>query len=62
VIALLLLVYGLWQKLAQTTQKHILSLLKIIRSIWLAFSALNAAGTSGIPTLLTLGGFASAFL
>lgn len=62
VIALLLLVFGLWQKLTQNAQKLTLSVFKVVFSIWLAFIALNAAGASGIPTLLTLGGFASAFL
>lgn len=62
VIALLLLVFGLWQKLTQNAQKLTLSVFKVVFIIWLAFIALNAAGTSGIPTLLTLGGFASAFL
>jgi peptidoglycan/LPS O-acetylase OafA/YrhL len=61
-IALLLLGYSLWQVLARNHQKLTLSVFKIVFSIWLAFIALNATNASGIPTLLTLGGFATAFI
>ena len=61
-IALLLLGFGLWQLLVRNNVQLTLSFFKIVFSIWLAFIALNAAGASGIPTLLTLGGFATAFL
>ena len=61
-IALLLLGYSLWQILSRNQQKLTLSVFKIVFSIWLAFIALNTANASGIPTLLTLGGFATAFI
>lgn len=61
-IALLLLIFGIWQLLTKGHQKLTLTVFKIVFTIWLAFIALNAAGDSGIPTLLTLGGFATAFL
>jgi peptidoglycan/LPS O-acetylase OafA/YrhL len=61
-IAILLLLFGLWQILARTQNKITLSIFKVLFSIWLAFIALNLAGDSGIPVLLTLGGFATAFI
>jgi len=61
-IAVLLLLFGLWQMLVRTHTGISLSIFKVIFSIWLAFLALNMAGNSGIPILLTLGGFATAFI
>jgi peptidoglycan/LPS O-acetylase OafA/YrhL len=61
-IAILLLLFGLWQILARTQNKITLSIFKVLFSVWLAFIALNLAGDSGIPALLTLGGFATAFI
>jgi len=61
-IAVLLLLFGLWQMLVRTHTGISLSIFKVIFSIWLAFLALNTAGNSGIPILLTLGGFATAFI
>lgn len=61
-IALILLVFGLWQLVSRNHEKLTLSIFKVIFSIWLGFIALNAAGDSGIPSLLTLGGFATAFI
>ena len=61
-IALILVIFGIWQTIARRQQTISLSVFKIVFSIWLAFIALNMAGNSGIPALFTLGGFASAFL
>lgn len=61
-IALILLIFGLWQLVSRSNEKLTLSIFKVIFSIWLGFIALNAAGDSGVPTLLTLGGFATAFI
>jgi len=61
-IALILLIFGLWQLVSRNNEKLTLSIFKVIFSIWLGFIALNAAGDSGIPALLTLGGFATAFI
>ena len=61
-IAVLLLLFGLWQMLVRTHTGISLSIFKVVFSIWLAFLALNTAGNSGIPILLTLGGFATAFI
>jgi peptidoglycan/LPS O-acetylase OafA/YrhL len=61
-IAIVLLLFGLWQILARTHSKITLSIFKVLFSVWLAFIALNLAGDSGIPVLLTLGGFATAFI
>jgi peptidoglycan/LPS O-acetylase OafA/YrhL len=62
VIALLLLGFGLWQILSRSKSNLTLTVFKIVFTIWLAFIALNAADASGIPKLLTLGGFATAFI
>ena len=61
-IALVLLLFAGWQQISTTSQKLTLSSFKVLFSIWLGFLALNKAGVSGIPVLLTLGGFATAFI
>ncbi len=62
VIALLLLGFGLWQLLSRSQSTLTLTIFKIVFTIWLAFIALNSADASEIPKLLTLGGFATAFI
>lgn len=61
-IALVLLIFGLWKLVSRNNDQISLSTFKILFSIWLGFLALNSAGSSGLPQLLTLGGFAAAFL